>query len=81
MDSLDLKAVLTLWGSIDKIDASFSHEFGVEKVKDLELTSFQITVFVGFNEIDITKTVKENHPDLYQEYLMKFLKEKSVEAG
>jgi hypothetical protein len=60
-------------GTIDEVDKSFDHEFGKEKRVSYDVVDFHIVVWIGGIDHDVTSSIRDNHPKLYENYKQTFI--------
>jgi len=53
---------------IDEEDASFSHEFGLEKRSELVFKQFNIVTYIGNIDYDVTKAMSEEQIEYFKEW-------------
>lgn len=56
------------FGRIETVDESFSHEHGYEKRVSFEARDFRIIVWIGGMDHDVTSSIRESTPKLYNLY-------------
>lgn len=71
----EIKEVMLLTGDLVMSGESFDHEHGTEKFKELDITNFQILIYVNGSEVDVTAGFllesNRHHYDRLKEKLLK----------
>lgn len=62
-------------GEIVEEDESFDHAFGTEKRSSFKVEDFTIVVFIQEMEHDVTVSIEQNSPKLFELYKNKLLEE------
>lgn len=56
-----------LCGLVETEDASFDHEFGVEKQVSINIVEFSVIVYIGGNDYDITSALSEGEIEYFKD--------------